>query len=67
MTHQDFANYQHRDKDKIACAHGLWWSSRVITEGQETTYELDDAVEHDAIEGGAFLWGEYGYAVDFAR
>lgn len=67
MTHKNFANYLHRDKDKIACVYGMWWPSYVFKRGRHTSYEFDDNVEHDAIEGGAFLWGEYGYGVDFER
>lgn len=67
ITRGDFSNYQHKDKDEIEIAYGLWWPAAFSKVGRHTQYTIDSKVGHDKIKGGAFLWGEYGIAVDFER
>jgi hypothetical protein len=68
LTNNDFANFQHRDKDHIAIAFGLWWTSaQAFTPDGEPFYSFPTGVDHDKIDGGEFLWGEYGIGVDFQR
>lgn len=67
ITNDDFANYQHKDKDKIAVAFGLWWTSHKRKEGCGTAYEFTPDVDHKDVQGGGFLFGEYGVGVDFER
>ncbi|KII87045.1 hypothetical protein PLICRDRAFT_72159, partial [Plicaturopsis crispa FD-325 SS-3] len=67
ITNDDFANYQHKDKDKIAVAFGLWWTSHKRKEGRGTSYEFTPDVDHKDVQGGGFLFGEYGVGVDFER
>ena len=68
LTNDDFANFQHRDKDHIAVAFGLWWTSaRALTPEGQPVYSFSDLIDHDEIDGGGFLWGEYGIGVDFQR
>ena len=68
LTNNDFSNFQHCDKDHIAAAYGMWWtSSRGIIKGGELEYSFSNAFDHDKIDGGGFLWGEYKIGVDFQR
>ncbi|KAM6495054.1 hypothetical protein JOM56_009677 [Amanita muscaria] len=68
LTNDDFANFQHRDKDHIAVAFGLWWTSqRAVTPEGQPIYSFQSDLDHDQIDGGGFLWGEYGIGVDFQR
>lgn len=67
ITRGDFSNFQHKDKDKIEIAYGLWWPAAISKSGRHTQYTIDDMVGHEKIKGGAFLWGEYAIAVDFER
>lgn len=67
ITRGDFSNFQHRDKDKIEIAYGLWWPAARVKVGRHDQYVIDDKVGHEEIKGGAFLWGEYAIAVDFER
>lgn len=63
ITRDDFSNYQHKDRDAIDIAYGLWWAARQ----NGNKYELDPACDHAQIKGGQFLYGEYGWGVDFER
>lgn len=68
LTNDDFANFQHRDKDHIAVAFGLWWTSaRTLTLEGKPVYSFSSGLDHNQIDGGEFLWGEYGIGVDFQR
>lgn len=67
ITRDDFANYQHVDKDKIQIAYGLWWPATLRKVGRHHRYIIDEEIGHDQIKGGAFLWGEYGIAVEFEK
>ena len=62
-----FSNFQHFDYDKISYAFGCWWVAKVPAQiGKK--YELvceDDNQAH--IQGGGFLWGQYGIGIDFER
>ncbi|EDR00494.1 uncharacterized protein LACBIDRAFT_334102 [Laccaria bicolor S238N-H82] len=66
LTNDDFSNFQYRDKDHIAVAFGLWWTSaRDFTSEGKPVYSFQSDKDHDEIDGGGFLWGEYGIGVDF--
>ncbi|KAF8868942.1 hypothetical protein BD779DRAFT_1458818, partial [Infundibulicybe gibba] len=70
ITRDDFSNYQHRDRDEIQIAYGLWWPAAYVQtpkDGKYTYYQLHKDGDHSDIKGGAFLWGEYGVGVDFQR
>ncbi|TCD59762.1 hypothetical protein EIP91_011525, partial [Steccherinum ochraceum] len=67
LTNGDFANALHQDNDFNPLAFGMWWVTGVRNEGRSTAYEFDDKLDHDSVEGGAFLLGEYGIGVDFER
>jgi hypothetical protein len=69
LTNNDFANFQHCDKDFIPIAYGLWWTSRKDISGPKNvpSYSFDSNIDHGNVKGGAFLWGEYGIAIDFER
>ncbi|KAK7447682.1 hypothetical protein VKT23_013938 [Stygiomarasmius scandens] len=66
ITCNDFSNYLHTDRDESHIAYGWWWiGSRKNRLGR---WELDiDNHNHSDVKGGAFLIGQYGYAVDFER
>lgn len=64
VTRNDFSNFQHKDKDKIEIAYGMWWPAALHGDKR---YVIDDNVGHEKVKGGAFLWGEYAVAVDFER
>lgn len=63
ITRDDFANFLHCDKDEIETAFGLWWCG-IMKNGH---YHVDPTVDHEQVKGGAFVWGEFGYGVDFER
>ncbi|KJA16326.1 hypothetical protein HYPSUDRAFT_207119 [Hypholoma sublateritium FD-334 SS-4] len=63
ITREDFSNYQHKDKDAIAVAYGLWWAAK----RNGNKYELDAVCDHAQIKGGQFVYGEYGWGIDFER
>lgn len=63
ITRDDFSNYQHRDNDAIPVAYGLWWAGSK----NGTRYSIDPARDHDKIRGGQFVFGEYGWGIDFER
>jgi hypothetical protein len=67
LTNNDFANFPHCDKDFIPIAYGLWWTSRKDVSGPTNvpSYSFDPDIDHGNVKGGAFLWGEYGIAIDF--
>lgn len=65
ITREDFSNYLHRDRDYTADAYGWWWTGKFDEELKR--YTLDPKANHDKIQGGAFLWGEYAVGVDFER
>jgi hypothetical protein len=69
LTNNDFANFQHCDKDLILIAYGLWWTSKreVNPKTNTSTYSFDPTTDHGRVDGGGFLWGEYGIEIDFAR
>lgn len=67
ITRDDFANYQHKDADKIQIAYGLWWPATLHKVGHHKQYIIDSNIGHDKIKGGAFLWGEYAIAVEFEK
>jgi hypothetical protein len=71
LTNNDFANFQleHCDKDFIPIAYGLWWTSKreVDPKTNTSTYSFDPTTDHGRVDGGGFLWGEYGIGIDFAR
>ena len=63
ITRDGFANYQHTDFDAIPIAYGLWWVGR----GIHTGYSIDPALDHGCVQGGQFIYGEYGWGVDFEK
>ncbi|THU96436.1 hypothetical protein K435DRAFT_797326 [Dendrothele bispora CBS 962.96] len=63
ITLRDFANYQHQDKDAVPVVYGWWWVA--VQNGEE--WVVDPKFDHKDVEGGEFLFGEYGFAVDFER
>ncbi|KAF6758422.1 hypothetical protein DFP72DRAFT_808144, partial [Ephemerocybe angulata] len=65
VTHNDFCNFLHKDRDEIEVAYGMWWAGMFDT--SLDTWRFDDKVDHGDIEGGEFLYGEYGIVVDFER
>jgi hypothetical protein len=69
LTNNDFANFQHCDKDFIPIAYGLWWTSKqeVDPDTNSSTYSFHSTTDHERVVGGGFLWGEYGIGIDFAR
>ncbi|KAF7296617.1 Polyketide synthase PksM [Mycena chlorophos] len=67
VTKRCFANYQHRDFDLIDIAFGLWWAGKQVEVNGETRWRITDEGDHEKIEGGEFIWAEYGIGVDFAR
>jgi hypothetical protein len=66
ITRDDFSNYQHLDADKIQIAYGLWWAAHLV-KGSTNHYEIRPDYDHDRIKGGAFVWGDFGIAVDFEK
>jgi hypothetical protein len=69
LTNNDFANFQHCNKDFIPIAYGLWWTSKreVDPKTNTSTYSFDPTIDYRTVDGGGFLWGEYGIGIDFAR
>ena len=65
ITYQDFSNYTHLDKGKIAVAYGWWWAASCLN--MHAPWQLSKDCDHDKIEGGAFLIAEHGIAVDFQQ
>ena len=63
LTNNNFSNFQHCDKDYIAAAYGMWWTSA----RNEQSYLYREGLDHDKVDGGGFLWGEYKIGVDFQR
>ncbi|KAF9488407.1 hypothetical protein BDN71DRAFT_1457361 [Pleurotus eryngii] len=61
ITHDNFSNFLHTDKDEIEIAYGMWWAGRK----EEKGWTVGDDTAQRHIQGGAFLWGKYGVAVDF--
>ncbi|KAF4596300.1 hypothetical protein EYR38_007677 [Pleurotus pulmonarius] len=61
ITHDNFSNFLHTDKDEIEIAYGMWWAGRKKEKG----WTVGDDMAQSHIQGGAFLWGKYGVAVDF--
>jgi 2-oxoglutarate-Fe(II)-dependent oxygenase superfamily protein len=66
LTNDDFSNFLHRDKDYIAAAFGMWWTSAKSLDHQPD-YTFTDDLDHKQIDGGGFLWGEYKIGIDFQR
>jgi hypothetical protein len=64
LTNDNFSNFLHRDKDYVAAAYGMWWTSK---KGHQLDYSFSEGVDHNKVEGGGFLWGEYKIGVDFQR
>ncbi|KAG2737617.1 hypothetical protein P692DRAFT_20761316, partial [Suillus brevipes Sb2] len=65
LTHNDFANYLHKDRDHIPIAYGMWWvSKRERTRGP---FHFDPTADQYRIPGGAFFWGEYNIGVNFSK
>lgn len=66
ITRDDFANFLHCDADKIQIAYGMWWAARLVkdSESNHPHYEIVPEVNHDKFEGGAFILGDFGVAVD---
>ncbi|KAH8073814.1 hypothetical protein BXZ70DRAFT_911589 [Cristinia sonorae] len=50
-------------------AHRAWWASRITYSTARSTVKFqakfDNNIDHCNIHGGALLFGEYGFAVDF--
>lgn len=67
VTCQDFSNYLHRDKDAVPYVFGIWWASEMRKDAGTIQYSLEGSKSHNHIKGGAFMWGKYAVAVDFAR
>lgn len=67
ITRDDFSNYQHKDADKIQIAYGLWWPAALHKAGHHKQYVINSNIGQDKVKGGAFLWGEYGVAVEFEK
>lgn len=68
ITRNDFANYQHKDADRIQIAYGLWWPAVLANVDGNDEYTVDEEEgSHNKIKGGAFLWGQYAIAVDFEK
>jgi hypothetical protein len=67
ITRDDFANFQHFDRDQVSYAFGRWWIAKVPTEiGGE--YQLVCEKNGQAhVQGGGFLWGQYGAGISFER
>lgn len=63
ITHDNFSNFLHTDKDEIEIAYGMWWVGRKKEKG----WTVGDDMAQSHIQGGAFLWGKYGVAVDFEQ
>ncbi|KAF9488233.1 hypothetical protein BDN71DRAFT_1513251 [Pleurotus eryngii] len=63
ITHDNFSNFLHTDKDEIEIAYGMWWAGRK----EEKGWTVGDDTAQRHIQGGAFLWGKYGVAVDFEQ
>ncbi|KAF9471351.1 hypothetical protein BDN70DRAFT_901412 [Pholiota conissans] len=63
ITRDDFANFLHHDNDHDgSVSYGLWWAAK----SSPTGYVFNpNEVDHDAISGGEFLFGEYGVGVRF--
>ena len=49
----------------ILVAYGWWWAAQKNSISQQ--FELWKDCDHDKINEGAFLWGEYGIGVDFGE
>jgi hypothetical protein len=69
LTYDDFSNAQHKDNDYIAVAYGMWWASTRAKPGEASKvkqeFTFSKIAQHKDVQGGAFLWAEYGAAVDF--
>jgi hypothetical protein len=49
-------------------AFELWWASaRVFTLEGKLIHSFSSDIDYDKIEGGGFLWSEYGIGIDFQR
>ncbi|KAF9528575.1 hypothetical protein CPB83DRAFT_854378 [Crepidotus variabilis] len=65
ITREDFSNYLHTDRDYTADAYGWWWPAQ--WDNQSKRYVFNEKVSHQDIKGGCFIWGDYGFGVDFER
>ncbi|KAK7049479.1 hypothetical protein VNI00_005510 [Paramarasmius palmivorus] len=65
ITNDDFANYQHMDRDAIAIAYGWWWIG--WQDPRTKTWHVKDEYDHDKVQGGEFLVAEHGVMIDFSR
>jgi len=47
----------------------MWWTSAnaKTVDASNQKYAFDRGAQHSDVQGGAFLWGEYGVAVDFEQ
>ncbi|KAG1838454.1 hypothetical protein DFJ58DRAFT_668370, partial [Suillus subalutaceus] len=65
LTHNDFANYLHTDRDHIPIAYGMWWVSK--RENVRGPFQFHPQADHYRIPGGSFFWGEYNIGVNFSK
>ncbi|KAJ7620997.1 hypothetical protein FB45DRAFT_928082 [Roridomyces roridus] len=63
VTREEFANQEHKDKDKSFVAKGKWWEAQ--KDGNRWIFDRN--ADHDKTKGGEFYWGEYGIGVDFQK
>ncbi|KAJ4464501.1 hypothetical protein C8J55DRAFT_493846 [Lentinula edodes] len=67
ITHSDFSNYVHCDRDAIAVAYGWWWVGYRGHSKDSWKLSLDGSFDHNQVTGGSFLIAQHGIAIDFAR
>lgn len=51
LTHHNFSNFFHQDKNFIVAALGFWWTA---LESKEKCHYFSDKVDHSTVKGGAF-------------
>ncbi|KAJ3860949.1 hypothetical protein EV359DRAFT_48145, partial [Lentinula novae-zelandiae] len=67
ITHSDFSNYVHCDRDAIAVAYGWWWVGYKGHSKDSWKLSLDGSFDHNQVTGGSFLIAQHGIAIDFSR
>ncbi|KAJ7204008.1 hypothetical protein C8J57DRAFT_1008482, partial [Mycena rebaudengoi] len=64
-TYHGFSNWLHCDNDHVPVAVGLWWEAECEGPGKKYVFSTD--ADHNKTKGGEFVWGEFGFGVDFEK
>jgi hypothetical protein len=64
-TYHRFSNWLHCDNNYVPIAIGLWWEAECDGPGKKYEFLMD--ADHNKTKGGEFMWGKFGFGVDFEK